>query len=167
MSPLIADIRAYVARATSLPLDQNKTEVRMYAASVTAIAGYFLIAEPIFVLLTVPQSPMFKVASAAPSVYCVAAAFSLCLMCLIPHLFALVFRPKSLNTQWPRKLAALASFGSAVAWVYMANLSLPLDLGGIELAYVLRAIGALSLAFNYAYSVNAQQGREILHAKSN
>lgn len=165
MSHFVADIRRYAALAKSLPLDQDKSEVRIYAALLTTIAGYFLAAEPIFVLLAIPQSPMFRVASAAPSVWWVLAAFLLCTLCLIPHLVFLVFAPRSLSKRWPRSMAAKASFGAAVTWLYLCNLSLPMDLGSIEWSYGFRAVCALMLAFSYGFSVNAQQGREILHAK--
>lgn len=166
MTHIVADLRRYAALAKSLPLDQDKSEVRIYAALLTAIAGYFLVAEPVFVLLVVPQSPIFRVASAAPSVWCVITAFLLCFLCLIPHLVSLVFAPRSLSKRWPRSLAAKASFGAAVIWLYLCNLSLPMDLGSIEWSYGLRAVCALMLAFSYGFSVNAQQGREILHAKA-
>jgi hypothetical protein len=166
MSPFVADLRSYVARAKSLPLNQDKAEVRIYAALLTGVAGYFLVAEPIFVLLTVPQSPLHRVASLAPSIWCVVIAFIVCLACMTPHLIALLFRPSSLSARWPRSVAAKAAFGAAVIWIYLANLSLPMDLGAVEWAYGLRALGALMLSFSYGYSVNAQLGREILHAKN-
>lgn len=166
MSPFVADLRKYVSHAKSVPVNQDKSEVRIYAALLTAVAGYFLVAEPIFELLTVPQSLLFRVASLAPSYWCVVAAFALCLFGLLPHLTFLLFNPAALSKRWPRSFAARAAFGSAVVWIYLTNLSLPVDLGAIEWAYGIRALGGLVLSFSYGYSVNAQQGREILHAEN-
>lgn len=165
-SPFVSDLRRYAAFSPSLPANQDKSEVRIYAALLTAVAGYFLALEPVFVLLTVPQSPMFRIASTAPSVWCVVTAYLVCCLGLIPHLISLVFTPKSLSKRWPRSLAAKSSFGAAVTWLYMANLSLPLDYGSIEWAYGLRALGSVMLGFSYGFSVNAQQGRELIHAKT-
>ena len=132
MTPFVANLRHYLLRARSIPLDQDKSEVRIYAALLTAVAGYFLVAEPIFVLLTVPQSPLFRVAALAPSVWCVIAAFLICLISMVPHLLALLFWPSSLSTRWPRAFAARAAFGAAVTWLYLGNLAMPMDLGAIE-----------------------------------
>jgi hypothetical protein len=166
MSPFVADLRKYALQAKSIPLNQDKVEVRIYAALLTAVAGYFLIGEPILDLLTVPQSPIRSVAGLAPSIWCVVAAFTICALGLLPHLLMLLFNPTALWRKWPRSVAAKSALGAAVIWIYLMNLSLPMDLGAIEWTYGLRALGALLLSFSYGYSVNAQQGREILHAKS-
>lgn len=162
MTPFVANLRHYLLRARSIPVDQDKSEVRIYAALLTAVAGYFLVAEPIFVLLTVPQSPLFRVAALAPSVWCVVVAFLICLLCMVPHLLALLFKPSSLSTTWPRGVAARAAFGAAVTWLYLGNLAMPMDLGAIEWAYFFRALCSLMLSFSYGFSVNAQMGREKL-----
>lgn len=164
MSPLVSDIREYVEQAVSLPKDQNKAEVRIYAA-LTTIGFILLLVEPIFYLYTVPEAMITKVARLAPSVWCVSVAFLTCLLATLPHLVILIFRPDLLGNKWPRRFAAYATFGSAVTWLFLANLALPLDVGGLEWAYALRAVGSIVIGLTYGFSINAQQGREILKAE--
>ncbi len=100
----------------------------------------------------------------APSLWCVVAAFVLCLVATLPHLAWLAMRPARLGDRWPRVWAAAAAMGAAATWIYLANLSLPLALGGIEWAYGMRAVGSLVIGLTYGISLNAQQMREIEHA---
>lgn len=160
MAPIVQDIRSYIERATSLPNDQQKTEVRLYASLITI--GFALsLMEPIFYLETVPQSTIYRVASLAPSAACVMAAFGFCLALLTPHLVALLFRPKSLSCKWPRRLAGYSAFGAAVTWLYLANLAIPMDVGGLEIAYAIRTAGCAVVGVTYGFSVNAQLGRDL------
>lgn len=162
MAPIVSDLRAYIRHAASLPEDQNKAEVRLYAALITVGFALSLI-EPIFYLYAVPQAMVFRVASLAPSAWCVAASFGLCLVAMVPHMMSLLFCPETLHKRWPRRFAAYATFGSAVTWLYLANLALPMDAGRLEWAYALRAIGSIVVGVTYGYSLNAQQGRELLN----
>lgn len=57
-----------------------------------------------------------------------------------------------------------ATFGAAVTWLFLASLALPMDVGGLEWAYALRAVGSIVIGLTYGFSINAQQGREILKA---
>jgi hypothetical protein len=163
MSPLVSDIREYVEHAVSLPRDQNKAEVRIYAA-LTTIGFILLLVEPVFYLYFVPEAMISKVARLAPSIWCITLAFVLCLIATLPHLCALVFRPDLLGNKWPRRFAAYATFGAAVTWLFLASLALPMDAGGLEWAYALRAVGSIVIGLTYGFSINAQQGREILKA---
>ena len=163
MAPIVSDLRGYIARSTTLPADQNRTEVRLYATLITV--GFALsLLEPIFYLFAVPEAMIVRVSSLAPSIWCVAAAFGLCLLATLPHLFILLFMPTSLWERWPRRFAAYATFGSAVCWVYLANLAYPMDVGYLEWAYALRAVGSIIVGLTFGFSVNAQQGREQLNA---
>lgn len=160
---MVCDLREFIAHSSAVPVDQNRAEVRIYAALTTA--GFMLsMLEPLFYLLTVPEAMIVRVASVAPSMWCVFAAFSLCLAATVPHLFALLFQPHSLGNRWPRRFAAYGTFGSAVTWLYLANLAYPMDVGGLEWAYALRALGSMLVGLTYGFSVNADQGREALDA---
>lgn len=160
---MVSEIRDFIAHSTSVPADQNRAEVRIYAALTTA--GFMLsMLEPLFYLLTVPGALIVRVSSLAPSMWCVFAAFSLCLCATLPHLFALMFRPHTLGRRWPRRFAAYGTFGSAVTWIYLANLAYPMDVGGLEWAYFLRAVGSILVGLTYGFSVNADQGREAIDA---
>lgn len=159
MAPLITDLRDYIERARSIPKDQNRVEVRLLASILTVGFAISLL-EPIFYLFTVPMSMIFQVSSLAPSIWCVATAFGLCLIALLPHLVILLFRPHLLGRKWPRKWAGRASFGASVCWIYLATLAYPMDVGSLEWAYALRAAGSMVVGIAYGYSVNAQQGRE-------
>lgn len=163
MSPMVSDLREYIAHARTVPADQNRAEVRIYAALTTA--GFMLsMLEPMFYLLTVPEAMIARVASLAPSTWCVFAAFALCLCATVPHMFTLMFQPQSLGKRWPRRFAAYGTFGSAVTWIVLANLAYPMDVGGLEWAYFLRAVGSILVGLTYGFSVNADQGREALDA---
>ena len=158
MAPIVTDFRAFLRRATSIPTDQNRVEVRLLAAILTVGFAISLF-EPIFYLFTVPMSMIFEVASLAPSVWCVAAAFGICLVAVMPHMYCLLFKPESLGKKWPRKWAAHAAIGAAVSWIYLATQAYPMDVGLLWFAYALRAGGSMVVGIAYGYSVNAQQGR--------
>lgn len=163
MSPMASSLREFISHSGAVLADQNRAEVRIYAALTTA--GFMLsMLEPMFYLLTVPEAMIVRVAGLAPSAWCVFAAFALCMCATLPHLVALILRPHTLARRWPRRFAAYGSFGSAVTWVYLANLAYPMDVGGLEWAYVIRAVGSIFVGLTYGFSVNADQGREALHA---
>lgn len=163
MAPLVQDMRRYVANAASMPKDQNKTEVRIYAA-LTTVGFMLLLIEPIFYLFKVPGSVVLRVASLTPSIWCVAAPFVLSMIMTLPHLVALVFCPDQLWRRWPRRFSAYAAFLAAVTWIYLANLAMPIDAGAVEWAYVIRALGSIVIGLTYGFSLNAQQGRDLLRA---
>jgi hypothetical protein len=164
MTPLVHDIRDYIAHAASLPSDQNKAEVRIYAALLTIAFISFLMGEPLIYLLSVPDAMIIRVASLAPSQWSIVAAFAICLFVTIPHLCSLLFAPGSLSSRWPRRFATYGGIGCAVTWIYLGNLAIPLDTGSLEIGYFLRSAFSLLMAGAYAFSMNAQQGREILNA---
>lgn len=144
---------------------QDRLEVRILASLLT-LGFVFSLAEPIFYLYAVPASLVARVAGLAPSVWCITAAFGLCLVLTLPHLVWLALRPERLDDRWPRTWAAFGALGAAATWIYLANLSLPLDVGGIEWAYGLRAVGSIVIGITYGISLNAQQQREISHASA-
>lgn len=135
------------------------TEVRVYAAILTLVF-VLLNVEPNFYIFYVPVSVLPKVAVLAPAFWCVPAWFGLCTVVALPHLVALLFFPDSLNVKWPRKFAGYAAFASAIGWLYLANLAVPMDLGHVEWAYSLRALIQIMIGLAYGASINAQQARE-------
>lgn len=157
---MVADLRSYVMHAETLPEDQHKAEVRLYASLIT-IGFALLLIEPIFYLQWVPMSMVSKVAGLAPWKHCVTAAFGICLAAMTPHLVSLLFRPRSLGVKWPRRCAGYAALGGAVTWLYLAVLAVPLDAGGLEFAYAIRMLGCAVIGVTYGFSINAQQGREL------
>jgi hypothetical protein len=160
-----SELRRYAATAPSLPVNQDRAEVRLLATLLTAGFALFLF-EPIFYLLAVPSAPISRVARLAPSHWYVVAAFAACLLATLPHLFDLCFRSQRLGNPCPRRRAALASIGAAVTWLYLAVLAYPLDMGlVVPLAYGMRASGSLVLGLAYGISINAQQLRSLLHVK--
>lgn len=164
-APIVVDLRRWVEDTCALPRNQDKAEVRALAAIVTA--GLLVsMAEPLFYLFLVPSSLVSRVAGMAPSVYCVAAAFAVCLLLTLPHLVALLCFPRTLHMAWPRRMAAHGAVGAAVVWLYLASLATPLDLGAVEWAYGLRAMGSLLVGGAYGVSLNAQQLRECINAQT-
>ena len=139
------------------------TEVRIYAAILTLVFVLLTI-EPNFYLFYVPASVLPKVAALAPSFWCVPAWFALCTVAALPHLIALMFMPSTLAVKWPRKCACYAALGSAVGWLYLANLAVPMDLGRVEWAYLLRATVQIVIGLAYGTSLNAQQARDMADA---
>jgi len=159
----VDDLRRYIAAAPSLPHNQDRAEVRLQASFITAVF-LLLLAEPIYYIFTVPDAMLTRVTSLAWSRWCVVGSFGLCFLGAVPHLFTLLFRPDLLAVRHPRRWAAGAAVGAAVTWMVLANMAVPLDVGGVEGAYVIRAVVCLFIAGIFAVSVNAQQMREYINA---
>lgn len=159
----VDDLRRYIALAPSLPLDQDRAEVRLQAGFITGVF-LLLLVEPIFYIFEVPGSMISRVSALAWSSWCVIGSFALSFLAALPHLFTLIFRPDLLAIRHPRRWAAFAALGAAVTWMVLANMAVPLDVGGLEWAYGIRAIVCLFIAGIFGFSVNAQQMREHLHA---
>ena len=159
----VEDLRKYAANAPSFPVNQDRNEVRLYAAFVTVIA-LLLLAEPIFYISSVEESMVAKVAHVAPSVWCVLGAFGVSGILTLPHLFTLIFRPDLLAHRRFRVWATMGALLSSVTWMWMANLAVPMDVDGVEWPYGIRALVSLTIALIYGFSVNAQQLREARYA---
>jgi hypothetical protein len=152
-------LAAWIRRSPSLPVDQERVEVRIYASLMTAIL-LLLIIEPQLYLWDVEESLIYKVAALAPSPYLVAGLFTVGFLLILPHLIALLFLPRTLVVYWPRICATVGAFLVSVVWLYLSNLAVPLDLGALPLSYAVRSLVSTIMAGAYAFSVNAQQGRE-------
>lgn len=160
----IAQVREYAQNAPSRPLDQNRAEVRMYAA-VTAILLVLLMIEPTVYLLSVPESVYARTMTISRLPFWAVVYIHLGLvMAALPHLTDLVFRPGRLILLWPRATACIAAFGAACMWLYAATMAYPLDYGLAWLAYFVRATVLGGIAFILGWSVNAQHLREAADA---
>lgn len=157
----VDDIRHYAFLSKNMPVEQDKAEVRMQSLFVTLIF-VLLCLEPVFYILTVPGSMIARISLLAPSVWCIVASFSIASLATIPHMYALLTHSGPPNDQLFKIWAALASFGAALVWIYLANLAYPLDAGWLEWAYALRSAICLCIASIYGYSVNAQQMKEAI-----
>ena len=159
--PLTVDLREWVAKTCALPQNQDKAEVRTLASLVTA--GFlFSLIEPLVYLFFVPASLVSRVAGMAPFQYVISIAFGAALVMTIPHLLALLFTPKKLYVEWPRRLATYGALLAAVTWLYLVALAVPLDVGLVEYAYGARVVGSLVVGGAYGVSLNAQQLRREL-----
>lgn len=159
----VADLRAYVRQAPSFIRNQDRAEVRVQAIFIAAVF-LLLLVEPLYYIHTVPGAMISKVASTAASRWFLTAAFALSFVGMLPHLWTLVCRPDLLAVQWYRIWATFSALGASITWVVLANLAVPMDVGGLEWAYGVRALATLCIAGIYAFSVNAQQLREVFNA---
>lgn len=160
MNTFISDLSEYAANAPSLPADQNRVEVRMYA-SVTALLLVLLMIEPTVYLAAVPDAIFARTMRVSrfsfDALVCIhfALAFT-----ALPYLANLLFLPAKLRVIWPRTFACIAAFIAACMWLYAATLSYPLDYGIVWVAYLVRSVVLGGIAFILGWSVNAQHLRE-------
>lgn len=159
----VDDLRRYVATSPSFVRDQDRAEVRVQAIFIAAVFLLLLI-EPLYYIQTVPGALIGRVASTAPSRCCVVGAFALSFLAMLPHLWTLLFRPDLLGVLRYRVWATFAALGASITWIVLATLAEPMDLGGLEWAYVIRALATICIAGIYAFSVNAQHLREVVNA---
>lgn len=160
MSPFISDFKDYAARAPSLPIDQNRAEVRMYA-SVTALLLVLLMIEPTVYLAAVPDAIYTRTMRVSRLSFEVLVGMHIALATTaIPYLANLLFMPDKLRTLWPRTFACVAAFFAACVWLYAATMAYPLDYGMVWVAYLVRSLVLGGIAFILGWSVNAQHLRE-------
>lgn len=145
----------------AITVNQDRSEVRMYATFTAGILLFWLI-EPIAYITLLDDSIIYAVAQrlTLPGLplwaCCIGAAI------MLPHIFCLLFSPKTLVFVLPRMAAAFAAYGSCVIWMYLAWASLPLDYGPVWFPYVVRAMGSFLGAIAIGKSVNVQQIKEAL-----
>lgn len=155
----VDDLRRYIASAPSLPIDQDRAEVRLQAGFI-ALVFMLLLAEPVFYIFTVPDALISRVSAMAYSRWCVVGAFGVAFLGAVPHLYTLIFRPDLLNHKAFRTAAAFSAVIAAITWIVLANRAVRLDVGALEWVYAIRALVSLCIAGIFAFSVNAQQMRE-------
>lgn len=150
-----AEIRAY---ARSLPTDQGRVEIRIMAAVITLffIGGCI---QPVWLLVTQAPTPLVRIMMVSQVPIGVATLFLLAALAALPHLWALVLHPEQLACKWPRKLATAGAALGSLLWIYVGNLSIPLD--SPTLIYFLKSFGcAVFVGGVYAFSLNSQQVRQ-------
>ena len=154
------EAREYARRAFSLPRNQDRTEVRIYASMLT-IGLALMLCEPILYLLAVPDAPIATVAQLVhPTSWLVVAVYGVALAAVLPHLVILCLMPSRLPLRWPRQWAGWAAYAACCMWIFLAYKAYPLDYGLLWAAYLVRALCSMSLAFAFGFSVNAQDLRD-------
>lgn len=156
------ETRRLIATAPALPMNTDRTEVRIMAAIITG--GFMLHAfKSAYYILAVSVGPLARVLRDSPIPSgCIAALFILAGLATLPHLVSLVALPRTLACKLPRKAASIAALGGAVLWVYLANRAMPMRLGGVWAIYLVNMAACTFVAMTYGFSVNAQQLRERL-----
>lgn len=136
-----------------MPKDQQRFEVRLYAAIVTFLFILSSAAPAMLVLFDPVKTPMH---------WFVSAMFWLSVALTIPHLFTLVFMPRLLSRRKPRLLAVWGATIAAFVWLFLGVHADPTQYGEDPSPwfYWLRALGCLLVAAIYAWSLNNQQLRE-------
>lgn len=150
-----SEVRAY---ARSLPTDQNRAEVRIMAAVITLffVGGCM---QPVFLIMTRAHTPVVTLASLSGAPYLFAFLFLVAAVLTVPHLWALALHPERLGDKRPRKMATAGAALGSLLWLYLANLSVPLDMA--SWVYFAKAFAsALLVGGVYAFSLNSQQVRQ-------
>lgn len=150
-----------VRRAPSLPMDQDRTEVRILSAIITTGFAYMLLAKPVCYMWMVKGSAIWKAASAAtlPN-WLIALVFVLAFVATLPHLFSLLFWPQWLHCKLPRKMAGYAAAAAGVLWLYLAVNVLSTRSSSLVFLYIGNMFACFVVGWAYGFSVNAQQLRE-------
>ena len=149
-------------RLNMVPRNQDRAEVRVMAAVIAGLAIYHML-EPALYAAGVPTSVLAKVTvmSRHPNVMMTLMFGAAALVA--PHLISLIFMPRLLNCRTPRLMACYGCLLAALLWFYFANLALPIDAGNLSYLYASRAVLDLFIAGVFAFSLNAQQIREMRH----
>lgn len=148
-----------------LPLNQDRTEVRILSAVLT---GFFIchLMEPALYAATVDESILARVVDLSGYPPAVLFVFFACAAAVVPHFVSLLCMPRFLNCRLPRVLACYGALVAALLWFYLANLALPLDAGPLSYIYAGRALMNLFVGAVFGFSLNSQQLRELLHVPS-
>lgn len=156
------EVKRLIALAPALPLNPDRTEVRIMAAVITlGFVAHSL--KSAYYLLMVGVGPLARVVRDSPiPTGCIAALFVLAALATLPHVVSLTFMPRTLACKFPRRAAAYSALGIAVAWLYLANRAYPMHLGGVWAVYLCNMLGCVVVSMTYGFSVNAQQLRERL-----
>lgn len=143
-----------------LPKDQDRAEVRIYAAAVTIIFIMSCLSPALFILLD-PASDVAKTTrvTALPGP-AIAMAFLAAGFMALPHAATLVGLPHYLQKRWPRLCAIWGAIIAGFTWLYLGVTVEPLDFGDPPWAYWIKSIGCALVAMIYAYSLNNQTLRE-------
>lgn len=153
-------LAAYIAQAPAVPVDKDRSEVRVYATIITAGAFVSFAMTAIWIWFLSP-SLLRMVVDLTGHPGLVAFAFVLLGGCMVPHLLDLMFRPARLREKLPRKIAARSMVFAAVLWGMLAHLARPLDVGVfLPLSFWVLALAYMLVGGAYGYSLNAQLASE-------
>lgn len=143
-----------------LPADQDRAEVRIYAAAMTVFFMFGCLS-PAFFIFLVPHSDVAVTTrvTSLPS-YMIATSFLISGLMALPHLVSLIWLPQYLRRREPRLAAIYGAILAGMSWLYLGVTAEPLDFGDAPWAYWAKAIGCALVAMIYAYSLNNQQLRE-------
>lgn len=142
----------------TLPVDQDRAEVRIYAAVMTGFFLYILLEAAIYAW-TVTAAPLFRIVALTHYPRAVLTAFFLCAAAVIPHFASLIAIPSLLDSRIPRLMATAGSAAAGLLWFYFANEARELDYQGIQYLYATRGVFCLAVATVFAFSLNSQQLR--------
>lgn len=145
----------------SLPIDQDKWEVRFSVGVITAFFIGDLIRSAMYIFTHSP-SPLTTVAELSRVPMVVACVMMFSAILAIPHIWTLAFRPKNLHRTRARQLATYGGAIATLTWLFVAGTAYPLDLGMAALGYWGKALGCLIVSYVYAHSINSQQNREAI-----
>lgn len=145
---------------SKIPKDQDRAEVRIYAAALTFIFIATCFSPALFILLD-HGSDIEKQTRVSPVPGAgLALSFLISGLLAIPHAMTLVGLPSYLRKRWPRLCAIWGCVLSGFTWLYLGVTVEPLDFGDPPWAYWAKSIGCLLVAGIYAYSLNNQMIRE-------
>lgn len=144
-------VRGVSAAPVPTPQQQDHLEVRLLAAYVTVEFLKSLIG-PITYILQLAPSLIYQAAARSGHPDVIACLFIAAALFALPHAFALIFLPRTLEVRWPRKCAAFSAALVAFVWAYLAVLTLPLEVKPLFWLYVREAATAIGLAFIYSIS---------------
>lgn len=155
MTVLPGELRAYLACHPRLVLDQDFTEARLFALTVTGSFFYAML-EPIFYIMTVESSMIHKCALLTGSPLLVSLIFGFTAVSLLPQIVVLLFFPHLRTAKLPRRMAAAAAVIAAVMWGLLGTLARPLDAGMLHWIYWANTLGYMIIGGMYAFSLNTQ-----------
>lgn len=147
----------------SLPVDQDRTEVRILSVVLTLFFAEHLI-EPAMYATFVHESRTQWVISLTGAPNAARILLFLWVVLVVPHFISLIAFPQFLHLKWPRRFACAGASGAALTWFYFANLAWPLDAGVLPWMYAIRAVWDLFVAAVLAFSLNSQLLRPLIHA---
>lgn len=142
----------------SLPINQDRTEVRMLALLVNFFY-YLNVMETTTLAASVESSAIHLVVAMSGNSMGVVVIFLVAAAMMLPHLLSLVFMPRWLSCRSPRQLACAGASFTALTWFYLSYLAWHLPLETVSLLYAFRASVHLAFAAVLAFSLNSQQIR--------
>lgn len=145
---------------SKMPQDQDRAEVRIYAAFLTAILVLSCFSPALFILMDRGSDLARTTRLTDIPGFALAISFIVAGALALPHFVSLVGLPHYLKKRWPRLCAVWGAVLSGFTWLYLGVTAEPLDFGDPPWAYWMKALGCALIAGVYAYSLNNQLIRE-------